>query len=154
MLTPGMRRLERVSFLTRESCSAKKRAYLETLHTQNVRPEVYTKGASFAPLTVDEIEHLVAQGIPEDQILYHLKKSRAIYQLRPEDVDRLRKVGTSEKLISYLVNSPAKVRPYYPPPYYYGPYHGWGYPYPYYRPYYCPPYYYPYGGGIRYRRFP
>ena len=106
---------------------------------------VQAKAQTFEPLELSEIEHLVQKQVPDEQILYHLRRGKAVYQLTTNDVERLRKAGVSGDIIDFMLSTARRYAPiyYYPPPYYYSPY-------------YCPPYYYygpyPYyrgGGGIR-----
>jgi len=131
--------------------SAAHKAYLQDLQTRQIKPMIQAKAEKFDPLELSDIEYMVQEQVPDDQILYHLRRSKAVYYLSSADVERLQQAGVHSEIIDFLLQTPRR----YAPPYYYYPYY---YPPPYYYPsfhyYYGPyPYYYYGGGGIRGYRY-
>jgi hypothetical protein len=101
--------------------TGKRPALVEELQTPDVEPAVLTKVEKRQPLALADIEHLVARGVPDNSILTYLRQRRTVYRLKLADIDRLREAKVSDKLIEYLLGTPAEYQsgrrhyyPYYP----------------------------------------
>lgn len=120
--------------LTGCMASKKRREVLHEIGSRDVKPAIYAKVEKKQHLDLDDIAQLVDGGVPDKIIILYLQQTYAVYSLKTQDIDRLRKANISESLIDYLLATPTEQ------------YVEHSYRYSYYRPY--GPYYY--GHGYRY----
>ena len=111
-------------------------------------PQTWQHVEQGQPLTLVDIKALAKAGIGDDLLISQIRNSRTTYRLSTVDILDLKNAGVNEKVIDFMINTPATVvQPqtapapsyYYttPPPYYnYPPYYYYPYPYPYGGPYF------------------
>jgi len=66
-----------------------------------------------APLSVEQVLKLSQEGVPEQLIITKIKKNGKAFDLSPEEILELRKLGVSDTVINFL-QDPSQ--PYSPPP--------------------------------------
>jgi hypothetical protein len=99
-------------------------------------PQTWQHVEQGQPLTLADIKALAKAGIGDDLLISQIRNSRTIYRLSTADIIDLKNTGVNEKVIDFMINTPATVvqpqpqvapepRYYYatPPPYYYPPYY-------------------------------
>jgi uncharacterized protein YcfJ len=62
------------------------------------------------PLTIDDIISMTRARISDDLIISQIRNSRTIYHLRTADIVALKRTGVSERVIDFMINSPAEIR--------------------------------------------
>lgn len=62
------------------------------------------------PLTIDDIVSMSRARISDDLIISQIRNSRTIYHLRTADIVDLKRTGVSERVIDFMINTPASVR--------------------------------------------
>ena len=72
-------------------------------------PQTYTKVDAGQPLSVADVKALVKAGIGEDVIISQIKNSRTVYHLAAADIVDLRDCGASDKIVTYMINTPTTV---------------------------------------------
>jgi hypothetical protein len=97
------------------------------------------KVAQSHPVTVADVEALTKAGMGDDVIISQIRTSGAAYRLNAADIIDLHNAGVSNRVIQYMINSPAQApvaqtvvaAPPPAPPYYYPnpyPYPWWFWP--------------------------
>ena len=83
------------------------------------------------PLSPDDVKALVRANVSDDLIISQIRETRTVYHFTSAQIIDLKNAGLSEKLIDFMINTPAEfAQPAAAPGYYAQPY-----PYPYYYPY-------------------
>jgi len=72
-------------------------------------PETYVKVDQNQPLAVADVKALAKAGISEDVIINQIKNSHTVYHLTSTDIIDLRDSGVSDKVVNYMINTPATV---------------------------------------------
>ena len=72
-------------------------------------PHTYAKVEQGQPLAVADIKALAKAGISEEVIISQIKASRTVYHLSAADIIDLRDCGVSNKVINYMIDTPAMV---------------------------------------------
>jgi outer membrane lipoprotein SlyB len=72
-------------------------------------PQTYVKVDQGAPLAVADVKALAKAGVSEDVIINQISNSRTIYHLSAPDIIDLRDAGVSDKVVNYMIDTPATV---------------------------------------------
>jgi len=72
-------------------------------------PQTYSKVEQGQPLAVADVKALAKAGISEDVIVSQIKASRTVYHLSAADIIDLRDSGVSDKVVNYMIDTPASV---------------------------------------------
>ena len=72
-------------------------------------PQTYSKVEQGQPLAVADVKALAKAGISEDVIVTQIKASRTVYHLSAADIIDLRDSGVSDKVVNYMIDTPASV---------------------------------------------
>jgi outer membrane lipoprotein SlyB len=70
-------------------------------------PQTYIKVDQGQPLSVADVKALAKAGISEDVIISQIKSSRTVYHLSAADIIDLRDTGVTDKVVNYMINTPA-----------------------------------------------
>ncbi len=55
-----------------------------------------------SPLTVPQIVALSQEGVPPEEIIDRIRKSRVVYRLLPNQIENMRRKGVSNQVLSYI----------------------------------------------------
>ena len=73
------------------------------------------------PLSLADVKMLAKAGMSDEVIISQIRNSHTVYRLRAADILDLKDAGLSEKVIDFMINTPALYRssrsPAPPPPY-------------------------------------
>jgi uncharacterized protein YcfJ len=72
-------------------------------------PQTYDRVDQGTPLSLADVKALAKAGIAEDVIINQIRNSRTIFHLSANDIIDLRDAGLTDKVINYLINTPASV---------------------------------------------
>ncbi|MEI8290033.1 MAG: YXWGXW repeat-containing protein [Verrucomicrobiota bacterium] len=72
-------------------------------------PQTYTRVDQGAPLSIADVKALAKAGISEDVIINQIHNSRTIFHLSAADIIDLRDAGVSNKVVNYMIDTPASV---------------------------------------------
>lgn len=76
-------------------------------------PEVVRKMERGARLSLTDVGLLAQARVPDEDVIVYLRQTNTIYGLTTTQIDQLRAVGVSDRLIDYLLATPTQVvRPY------------------------------------------
>ena len=62
------------------------------------------------PLTIDDVISMSRARISDDLIISQIRNSRTVYRLRTADIVDLKRTGVSERVIDFMINTPAEMR--------------------------------------------
>jgi uncharacterized protein YcfJ len=62
------------------------------------------------PLTIDDVISMARARISDDLIISQIRNSRTVYHLRTADIVDLKRSGVSERVIDFMINTPAEIR--------------------------------------------
>jgi len=72
-------------------------------------PQTYERVNQGSPLTLADVKALAKAGISEDVIINQIHNSRTVFQLSAADIIDLRDAGVSDKVVNYMIDTPATV---------------------------------------------
>ena len=72
-------------------------------------PQTYAKVDQGAPLSIADVKALAKAGISEDVIINQINNSRTVFHLSAADIIDLRDAGVTDKVINYMIDTPATV---------------------------------------------
>jgi outer membrane lipoprotein SlyB len=72
-------------------------------------PQTYTRVEQGSPLSIADVKALAKAGISEEVIVSQIKASRTIFHLSAADIIDLRDAGVPDKVINYMIDTPASV---------------------------------------------
>jgi uncharacterized protein YcfJ len=70
-------------------------------------PQTYAKVETRASLSVPDVKALAKAGISDDVIISQISVSHTVFRLSAADIIDLRDSGVSDKVVSYMINTPA-----------------------------------------------
>lgn len=73
-------------------------------------PQTMQRIEESQPLTVADIVSMVRAGVGDDLVISQIRNSRTVYHLKSADIIELKKAGVSEKVIDFMINSPAEIQ--------------------------------------------
>ena len=68
------------------------------------------------PLGLPDVKMLAKNGVSDDVILSQIRNSHTVYHLSAAEILDLKDAGLSEKVIDFMINTPALYRSPRPPP--------------------------------------
>lgn len=72
-------------------------------------PQTYATVTQNQPVSLAEVKALARAGVSEDLIISQIKNSRTVYHLIAADIVDLRDSGVTDKVVNYMINTPATV---------------------------------------------
>ncbi len=72
-------------------------------------PQTYERAVSGTPLSLADVKALAKAGISEDVIVSQIRNSRTVFHLSAADIIDLRDAGVSDKVVNYMIDTPASV---------------------------------------------
>ncbi len=72
-------------------------------------PQTYVRVEQGQPLSIADVKALAKAGIAEDVILNQIRNTRTVYHLSATDIIGLRDSGVTDKVVSYMINTPNTV---------------------------------------------
>lgn len=72
-------------------------------------PQTYERVSQGSPLSLADVKALAKSGISEDVIINQIHNSRTIFHLSAADIIDLRDTGVSDKVVNYMIDTPATV---------------------------------------------
>lgn len=72
-------------------------------------PQTYAMVNQVPPLSLADVKTMAKAGVSEDIIISQIKSSRTVYHLIAADIVDLRDSGVTDKLVNYMINTPATV---------------------------------------------
>jgi len=78
------------------------------LRTQS--PQTIQRIEQSQPLAVADIISMVKAGVSDDLVISQIRYSRTVYHLRSGEIIELKNTGVSEKIIDFMINTPAEMR--------------------------------------------
>jgi surface antigen len=72
-------------------------------------PQTLQRVEEGQPLTVADVKSLSKAGIGDDLIISQIRNSRTVYHLSTADIIDLKNAGVSEKVIDFMINTPAQI---------------------------------------------
>jgi outer membrane lipoprotein SlyB len=72
-------------------------------------PQTYVKVDQGQPLQVVDVEALVKAGVSDDVIISQIQTSHTVYHLAASDIIGLRNSGVSDRVINFMINTPATI---------------------------------------------
>ncbi len=79
-------------------------------HLRTQSPQTIQRIEQSQPLAIADIISLVKAGVSDDLVITQIRYSRTIYHLRSGEIIELKNTGVSEKIIDFMINTPAEVR--------------------------------------------
>jgi outer membrane lipoprotein SlyB len=79
-------------------------------------PQTYVKIDQGLPLEVADVKALVRAGVSDDVIISQIQSSHTVYHLSAADIIDLRNSGVTERVLNYMINTPATVSAAAPAP--------------------------------------
>jgi outer membrane lipoprotein SlyB len=70
-------------------------------------PQTYVRVDQGQPLGVADVRALARAGINDDVIISQIRNSRTVYHLSAADIIDLRDAGVTDKVVNYMINTPA-----------------------------------------------
>jgi outer membrane lipoprotein SlyB len=61
------------------------------------------------PLTIDDVISMSKAKIGDELIISQIRNSRTVYHLKTADIVALKRTGVSERVIDFMINSPAEI---------------------------------------------
>jgi hypothetical protein len=72
-------------------------------------PQTLQRVEQGLPLTLADVQALVKAGISDDLVISQIRNSRTVYHLNTEDIIALKKVGVSDRVIDFMINTPTQI---------------------------------------------
>jgi uncharacterized protein YcfJ len=72
-------------------------------------PQTYERVNQGSPLSLADVKALAKAGISEDVIVSQIRNSRTVFHLSAADIIDLRDSGVTDKVINYMIDTPATV---------------------------------------------
>jgi uncharacterized protein YcfJ len=72
-------------------------------------PQTYERAVSGTPLSLADVKALAKAGISEEVIVNQIRNSRTVFHLSAADIIDLRDSGVTDKVINYMIDTPATV---------------------------------------------
>ena len=72
-------------------------------------PQTYERVSQGSPLSLADVKALAKAGISEDVIINQINNSRTVFHLSAADIIDLRDSGVTDKVINYMIDTPATV---------------------------------------------
>jgi len=72
-------------------------------------PQTYERVDQGMPLSLADVKALAKAGISEDVMINQIKNSHTVFHLSAADIIDLRDAGVSDKVVNYMINTPATV---------------------------------------------
>jgi hypothetical protein len=79
-------------------------------HLRAQAPQTIQRIEQSQPLTVADIISLVKAGVSDDLVISQIRYSRTVYHLNSGDIIELKNTGVSERIIDFMINTPAEMR--------------------------------------------
>lgn len=73
-------------------------------------PQTIQRIEESQPLAVSDIVSMVRAGVSDDLVITQIRYSRTVYHLKSGEIIELKNSGVSEKVIDFMINTPAEVR--------------------------------------------
>lgn len=70
-------------------------------------PQTYVKIDQGLPLEVADVKALARAGVSDDVIISQIQTTRTVYHLSAADIIDLRNSGVTERVVNYMINTPA-----------------------------------------------
>lgn len=70
-------------------------------------PPVYVPVTPGQPTSIADVKAMAKAGVSDDVIISQIRNSRTIYHLVAADVIGLRDAGVSERVLNFMINTPA-----------------------------------------------
>lgn len=83
---------------------------------QSPPPPVYATPPAVPPPTIADIKSMSRSGLSEDVIISQISSSHAVYNLDANAILDLNNAGVSQRVLSYMINTPNSVVAQGPPP--------------------------------------
>ncbi len=74
-------------------------------------PVTYERAQQGAPLTLADVKAMTKAGVNEDTIIAQINNSRTVFHLNANDIIDLHDAGVSQRVITYMINTPGTISP-------------------------------------------